>query len=380
MNKHKTSSLVLEFDANWDRDVQIPLEPTRYGKVVIRDKQILHKYPIINIYLIKNQHIASYFSPATTKQRLSEKNHILTQQDHKLLKLANDFNRQKDKTTSHILSSLLFDITDYQSIEEHVHFRLSSSMLGPNPSVSKPITDAVLKYAISNTTKKDKLTIIDPFAGNGSLGLIVSERLIDAGITDFTIINNDLSQNLFQQTTKDLSTLVPDRLMKTEKYLKFVQGDGLSMNHIPNDSIDLIITLRALHEHGKNNVGQFFHSCNQKLKPGGQVIIDDVTREKTILNRAKKLLPLLGQMTAFRLITENKIVVKDQTKLTNLIINGDPYLSQAGVQSYISGYKISELIKIARQNNFETDQVEGYYDYSTPFPIGSMQLRLVKTK
>lgn len=372
--RYPHSALILNQDKNWDHNRQVPLEPTRWGKIAVIERPILIKYPIIKKYLEKNQYLGSYFSDKTLRQRVIETQFKLSKTDRQLLKLAKDFTRKKDLSTAYLLNSLILDHTSYQAVEEQVHFRLSASMLGPNPTVVKPIIDAIIAY--SKQKSAHITTILDPFAGNGSLGLIIAENLIKNGIDNFIVLNNDLSPQVYKAAKYNLTKLVPQRLQQVKKHLKFLHGDGLILNHIPNRSLDLIVSLRALHEHPQRQVKQFFQNCLQKVKVEGEIIIDDVTREKIILKRAKKLLPFLGQMTAFRLLTEKIITETHPSQLIEKFMNGDAYLSQAGIQSYVSGFLLSELQHLAQTAGFKTGNISGYYDYNTPFPLGSMQLRL----
>jgi SAM-dependent methyltransferase len=368
------SALILNQDKDWDRSCQIPLEPTRWGGITVLEKSILKKHTLIKTYLEKNDYQGSYFSTQTLKHRIAETSLELTKKDKLIIGLAKNFLKNKDVSTAYLLNSLIFSPKDYKTIEEQVHLRLSTSMLGPNPIVVKPIIDSVLAH-VSNK-RNQEVKILDPFAGNGSLGLILAEELNKKGIKRYTIFNNDLSSHIHQQGSHILAKLIPTRLKAVNKHLHWVHGNGLILDHIPNHSLDIIVTLRALHEHPQSKVEQFFRTCLTKVKSGGIIIIDDVTRESTILNRAKKLLPFLGQMTAYRLLTEGKLKQIHTNQLVERIMIGDPYLAQAGIQSYVSGFLLSELMKISQNAGFKPPQIKGFYDYHSPFPLGSMQLRL----
>ena len=206
--------IILTQDQHWDPDRPLPLEPTRWGEIKVLKSNILKQYPLIKKYLNKNHSQGAYFSSQTTKQLLQDKNQSTTLTDQQLLKVSSDFSQLGDKTTSYVLNSLIFTTEDYQYVEKQVHYRLTTSMLGPNPDTAASITEYFLqprvqKQLLKFNTKKNPFIILDPFAGHGGLSFLIARILLNADIKNFKIINNDLSPRI--KTRRQIHTRIREK-------------------------------------------------------------------------------------------------------------------------------------------------------------------------
>lgn len=367
--------LVLEQDQDWDINRPIPREPWRYGKILIKDQELLHQYPILKKYLKKNNGIGAYFDKQVVKQILKDYKIKLSDDDKRLLKISKSLSKNFP-ATSDLINSLIFDEAKYQEIVRIVHNKLFLSQLGQNREMVGPILEFLKKDL--NEKKDKEIRIYDPFGGGGALSYLIANLLTESSSRNFSIFVGDIDKTGFLETRKLLEQRNAYQFLKNIERIEFVETDGITMERIPLNSVDYIFSTLCLHEHSTKRVKQFLLNSFARLKKDGYLVIVDCTSEESILKKAQSRLPWLNRVGPFLALTVHFRKLGNLNNFTRAfreLINGNIYVALSGIRSYESGLKKEDFETLIKEINL-TEKAKVWYNFTNP--IGSIQIEVKK--